>query len=487
MSLVELLQKADSVIALAGATPGENVAFFEYLTAILYAAGHVPATPEEWVRWVERRESLEPAADWLAREPDDHWDLFHPQRPLGQNAQLAPFLDQHGVGPAQIVIERAGDYNQFFDKVHLHDPDPVPPDVAFRAMLTQHVYGLGGRAMAKANWLGPQLTYQAVGRLSARIRVIAMGPTLGDTLRLNLVPGRDRRATFNYSWTDGRRARRTFRSGKKPRLPDGRADLHSFLGRSILLRPVLVGRRLMVDRVLMAAGELLDSLPPAYLQDAVLTRAGKTEGPLRPSADRAVWREAHALYAAAADRTKGADLYDRLANLDGRKVDLWTVGLISRKSAATTWVSESFPYTPGLEVDLKWAADAGSAMCEYASKALYAAAATARDEVYPNAKPADRAKQIVRFNGARELWAGGAEPFHALIDAVDQGTRPDDGPLTAFGQEIRKLAFGALRQRLASLPSSGGGMRARVQAERQLKKQLSSARCPDYLRGDADE
>ncbi|MFF8956559.1 type I-E CRISPR-associated protein Cse1/CasA [Streptomyces sp. NPDC014894] len=487
MSLVELLRNADRIPALAGSTHGENVAVFEYLTAILYASEHVPASPGEWRRWVEDRESLEPAADWLAGESDDRWDLFHPDRPLGQNAQLAPFLDEYGVGHAQIVIERAGDYNQFFDKSHLHDPDPMRPDIAFRAMLTQHTYGLGGRAMAKANWLGPQLTYQAVARLGSRIRVIAMGQTLGDTLRLNLVPGRDRRPTFNYSWTDGRRPRRTFRSGKEPRLPDGRADLHSFLGRSVLLRPVLVDGRVMVDRVLLAAGELLAPLPPTYLQDAALTRTTSYEGPLRPNADRAIWQEAHALYAAAADRTKGADLYDRLADLPDRTVNLWAVGLISRKSAASRWVSDAFPYTPGLRVDLKWASDEGSAICEYAAKALWAAAATAREAAYPSAKPKDRASQIARFNGARDMWAGAAASFHALLDSVNAGRCPDAGPLETFAREIRASTREALRSRLASLPPGERGMRARILSEAKLKTMLTAAKCPDHLRGDPDD
>src|SRR5262245_38095786 len=101
VGLIELIRDADEFTGLAGATPGENVAVLEYLMAILYASGHVPATPDAWQRWVEGRELLAPAADWLARQPDDHWDAFHPERPLAQNALLAPFIQGHGVGPAQ--------------------------------------------------------------------------------------------------------------------------------------------------------------------------------------------------------------------------------------------------------------------------------------------------------------------------------------------------------------------------------------------------
>ncbi|WP_259470941.1 type I-E CRISPR-associated protein Cse1/CasA [Streptomyces sp. 1114.5] len=488
--MVELLRSADDFTALVSSTPGEEVAVLEYLMAIMYASACVPATPGAWHRWVQEGQSLEKAAEWLEGEPADHWDLFHPERPLGQNALLAPFMAGHGVGSAQLVIERTGDYNQFFDKVHLHDPEPMPPDAAFRAMLTQHAYGLGGRAMAKADWLGPQLTYQAVGRLGTRIRVLARGRTLGDTLRLNITPcAPGDVGTFNYSWTDGRPgSRRAFRGRKVSRLPDGPADLHSFLGRSILLRPALVDGRLVVDRVLRAAGELLDPLAPVHLQDAVLVPGRKDGGPeaLRPSEDRALWRESHAVYAATfkadPELAKGTDLYDRLARVRDRRVDLTAVGLISRQATATAWVSDTFPYVPGREKQLKWAADEGSLICEFAAKALYAAAAVARDEAYPNPKPSDKASLLRRFHAEPELWAGAADHFSVLIAEVSDGIDAGEGPLADFGREIHELTWRVLRARLTSLPPGGRGMNARAKAESQLKRKLASSACPPYLK-----
>ncbi|MFE4976120.1 type I-E CRISPR-associated protein Cse1/CasA [Kitasatospora sp. NPDC056651] len=481
--LVELLRDADSFSALVGSTPGEDIAVLEYLLAVVHASGQAPGSDDEWIRRVESGdpEPLKAAAAWLEARPAEDWDLCHPERPLGQNALLAPFMDRHGVGPAQIVIERTGDYNQFFDKMHLSDPAPMPAGVAFRAMLAQHAFGLGGRAMAKADWLGPQLTYQAVGRLGARVRVVALGRTLGDALRLNLDPRHTRTGTFNYSWTDGRRSRRSFRGRKTTRKPDGPADLHSFLGRSILLRPTMDDDRIVVDRVLMAAGELLDPLDPVYLQDAVMVQEKNGEVPLRARDDRAMWREAHALYAAAAKRTKGADLYDRLAQLPARRVNLWAVGLISRQASATAWVSDVFPYVPGRETELLRAARQGSEICEYAAKALYAAAATARDHMYRNPKPGDRAAQVARFNGGPLLWAGAEAPFHALVEEVSEGTAADKGPLARFGRTIRALTEQALDTTLTS-KRANGTHEARSEAVRRLASMLNSPKCPVYLR-----
>lgn len=489
VGLVELLRCADEFTALVSSTPGEEVAVLEYLMAIMYASGCVPTTAVEWRQWVKDGHSLEKAAKWLEDKPADHWDLFHPERPLGQNALLAPFMAAHGVGSAQLVIERTGDYNQFFDKVHLHDPEPMPPDAAFRAMLTQHAYGLGGRAMAKADWLGPQLTYQAVGRLGTRIRVVARGRTLGDTLRLNVMPCKpDDTGTFNYSWTDGRPGRRTFRGRKQTRLPDGPADLHSFLGRSILLRPTLVDGKVMVDRVLRAAGELLDPLAPVHLQDAVMVtgRKGGDQEALRPNEDRALWRESHAVYAAThrddPELDKDTDLYDRLAGLRDRRVDLTAVGLISRQATATAWVSDTFPYVPMRAEQLKRASDEGSRICEYAAKALYAAAAVARDTAYPNPKPSEKTSLLKRFHAEPELWASAADHFAYLMAEVSDGAPADEGPLAEFGQEIRELTWKVLKARLTSLPPDVRGKNARAQAEQRLKKMLASPSCRPYLK-----
>lgn len=482
VSLVQALENADELTALAGATPGETVAMIEYLLALLYASGHAPRTPREWRTWVQDNESLARAAEWLRKQPDDQWNLFDPVQPLGQSVRLAPFLDEHGVGPAQIMIEQTGDYNQFFEHTHLHHPEPMPVDVAFRAMLTQMAYGLAGNAKVKPGWLGRQLFSQPVARLGGRIRVLALGRTLGETLRLNLTPtAKHDLGTLNRSWTDGR-PRRDFHGAKVTRMPDGPADAHSYLCRSVLLRPV---RRhdgtLAVDRVLMGSGEVLPALPARFLQDAVLVKSKDDRTPLKPSADRMLWQQAHALYAAVTDRNKGDDLYGRLATLPGTRVELWAVGLIARKTVPIAWVADEFPYIPGREMDFREAAEGGSAICEYVAKALWGAAETAREIVYPNPKPADIAKQRARFNAAPDMWAGADGHFHVLLDAIAEGLDPVEA-LTGFATKIKTLATEALDTRLRSLPDHGSGMQARLNARARLRERLTGRRAPHPLK-----
>ncbi|MFF3617279.1 type I-E CRISPR-associated protein Cse1/CasA [Streptomyces sp. NPDC002580] len=489
VTLVHALRHADDLLGVAGTTAGETVALLEYLLAVCYASGTFPATVDDWLDRVHDSSPLTDAADWLENRPDEHWDLFDPLEPLGQNALLAPYLDTHGAGPAQLVIEHAGDYNQFFDHHHLEHPAPLPAATAFRAMLTQHAYGPGGRArISGKETLGPTLTNLATGRLGARIRVIALGQTLGDTLRLNLTPTEETPGRFNRTWTVTPQPRREFQTKPSGRRVDGPADLHTVLGRSILMRPAVTpDGQPAVDRILMAAGELLEPLAPHHMQDAVYENTAN--GPakaIRPSASRALWREAHALYAAVADRDHGPDLYDRLARLSGRRLTLWTVGLIAKQTTAVTWVSDTFPFVPGRERDLRYAAERGCLIAEYVASSLSRAAYVAWTVTYPNPKPADKSSQIARFDAGPEHWAHTAEPFHVLLDdtAKAEGEDQVETALVEYAAVLSEAAHRFLHNRLDSLPANSRGYQAQAQAARRLENDLTGPTAPDELKGD---
>ncbi|MFD6247165.1 type I-E CRISPR-associated protein Cse1/CasA, partial [Streptomyces roseolus] len=501
LNLVELLHDADGVRAVEGGTPGEQVAVIEFLLAICYASGTCPESAAEWPAWVDRKDALRPAAEWLAKRPEDEvWDLFHPEEPLGQNALLAPFLDKHGAGPAQLVIERVGDYNQFFDHHHLEHPSPLPVAEAFRAMLTQHVYGPAGRArISGKETLGATITNLAATRLGTRIRVIALGGTLGETLRLNLAPVGGSAGTLNRTWTVGKE-RRGFAVKATPRAVDGPADLHSYLGRSVLLRPTRTGE--YVDRVLLGAGEVLE-LSDEHLQDAVyLGKKGDgTRKPLWASATRAVWREAHALYAAVDEarrsgggRNDGSTLYRRLAlfppegvapepgQRPARRVELWTVGLVAKQTTAIAWVDGTFPFAPGLEAELYEASYRGSVLAEFLAGALYKAAYAAWRVAYPNPKPTDKAHQIARFDARERHWEATRAPFELLIEETALGE--DVGAsLREYAATIATAARRFLAECLDSLPRNAQGAKARAAALRRFDDELGQQKAPAELPG----
>ncbi|MFI8194657.1 type I-E CRISPR-associated protein Cse1/CasA [Streptomyces sp. NPDC085946] len=478
LGLIEAFERADDHQGVAGRHPGETLAMLELLKAVSYAADVYPETSNEWRTWVTSRRPFTDVADWLRQQPDEQWNFFHPERPLFQNALLAPFMSQHGVGTSQIVMHHVGDYVQLFDRHHLHHGEPLTAADAFTAVITQHVCGNGGRGMIPGNLLGAALNNQAMCRAGQRVHVTALGRTLGDTLRLNLHPHDGDPGSFNYTWTD--RPRRSFTAKPAARLPDGPADLHSILGRSILTHPArLPDGSWGVDRVLMGAGDIVDLTHTSALQDAVMEKGT----PLKASAARALWREAHSLYAATTRREKGMDLYGRLATLpEGHRVTLWTIGLLARPGKLIAWVNDAFPYIPGRETALRQASEEGCSIAEYVATALDDAAYAAWRIAYPNPKPADKQNQLARFKAAGEHFAATEPLFHELLDETAEGT-PVPEALTTYATEVRANAERFLTNRLRSLPPSSQGHKASTEAREKLADILDNPRkAPTYLR-----
>ncbi|MEU9917835.1 type I-E CRISPR-associated protein Cse1/CasA [Streptomyces sp. NPDC051001] len=493
-SLCALLADADGLAALDCASPGETVAVIEHLLAICFASGTCPASDEEWRAWIVGRRDLAPAAEWLAGEPAEAWDLFHPTAPLVQNSRLAEDLCESGTGTAQLVIEHAGDYNQHFDHHHLELDNPLPAADAFRATLTQHVYGLYGRARMSGQRLGAKVTNLAAGRLTGRIRVIALGRTLGETLRLNLYPAQRPGDPLNTSWTTGPVERRTFKEKAKPRVPRSSADLHSALGRSVLLRP---GRgtqgQVVVDRVLIGAGEVLELDEQRHLQDAVFgqTTSGVRK-PLWPSPTRALWQQAHALYSAVRDDRSG--MYARLRSLPyerqgtGAPYQLWAVGLVANKTLPVAWTHGAYPYAPGMAGHLFRASRRGSDIAEHIARSLKHAAILAAETAFPAMRAADEAGQVARLDARWAFWPSAEDPFHELLDeVVERGPQDDDPvsePLITYAQALVTTARTQLLQRLDALPPNDRNHRARARAVHRFEDDMSGSRAPAELRGE---
>ncbi|MFE9976073.1 type I-E CRISPR-associated protein Cse1/CasA [Streptomyces hirsutus] len=493
-SLCALLAQADELAALDCASPGENVAVLEHLLAICFASGTCPSSDEEWRAWVVGKQDLAPAAAWLDRQPDDAWDLFHPTAPLVQNSLLAADLDESGTGTAQLVIEHAGDYNQHFDHHHLELDNPLPAADAFRATLTQHVYGPYGRARMPGKRLGAKVTNLAAGRLTGRIRVVALGQTLGETLRLNLYPPDGPGEPLNTTWTTDGIERRTFTEKAKPRVPRSSADLHSALGRSVLLRSARGPHgQSMVDRVLIGAGEILELDPERHLQDAVFSKT--TNGvrkPLWPSPSRALWQQAHALYSAVRDDRTG--MYARLRSLPyerkgtGAPYQLWAVGLLANKTLPITWTHGAYPYAPGMAAHLYRASRRGSDIAEYIAWSLKHAAIVAAETAFPAMRGADEAGQVARLDARWAFWPAAEDPFHELLDEViDRGPEDDDPvsePLIEYATGLMTTARTQMLQRLDALPPSDRNHRARARAVRLFEDAMSGDRAPAELRGE---
>ncbi|MFJ8229587.1 type I-E CRISPR-associated protein Cse1/CasA [Streptomyces sp. NPDC094448] len=503
-SLSALFARTDELAALDCASPGETIAVIEYLLAICFASGTCPSSDEDWNAWVLGRRPLARAAEWLVEQPADDWDLFHPTQPLAQNSDLAEDLCSSGTGTAQLIIEHAGDYNQHFDHHSLARHNPIPAADAFRATLTQHVYATYGRARMSGGRLGAKVTNLAAGRLTGRIRVVALGSTFGETLRLNLYPPDGPGQHLNTSWTTSSVEQRSFEEKRKPRAPRSSADLHSALGRSVLLRPARGPHgQVMVDQVLIGAGDVLDLDPARHLHDAVYgTTTNGVSKPLWPSPSRALWQQAHALYGAVNEGQGG--MYARLRSLlpyrrretqgsdqetqHGAPYHLWAVGFLANQALPFSWTQGAYPYAPGMAAHLYRASRRGSDIAEYVARTLKNAAIVAAETAFPAMRAADEAGQVARLDARYDFWPAAEDPFHELLDEVIDGGLEDDdpvsAPLVAYALKLMITARIRLLQLLDTLPPGDRYHRARSRAERLFDEAMSNDRAPAELRGE---
>lgn len=99
LNLLETFERAEDIPGLAHQSPGALIALHDLLLGLMYETGVHPRTQEQWREWVEDRHPLDEVAKVLSgSEYDGRLDLFHPERPFGQNPALLPFLGRHGYG-----------------------------------------------------------------------------------------------------------------------------------------------------------------------------------------------------------------------------------------------------------------------------------------------------------------------------------------------------------------------------------------------------
>ncbi|WP_460718083.1 type I-E CRISPR-associated protein Cse1/CasA [Nocardia heshunensis] len=487
-SLRDVFAAADSdEIIVSHPSPGAEIACYELLLAICHAAGYTPRSPREWAMWVDQYRSFDSVVEWLTTGGGRGcFDLFDAERPFGQNALLAEPLVGFGYSPVQLMLERAKNYNQFADHVHLHDSEPVSACDAFLSMITQHCYGLGGRMMTEGvvkhveHTLGYRdaFTRGAVGRLGTRVRVLALGETLGDTLRLNLSIHRSS-GTFNASWSD--RPRRPFITIRESRTMDGPADWHSILGRSVLLHGRDSGGPTpTVDRVLIGMGETVAVAEngDSYADfDTVYLGAKR----LQANVGRALWRDAHAIYSASLTPGSGEGLFGLLGNELERPVRLLAVGLAADQRGVEGWVREIFPFDPDPDrrIALKQTAEGAVELTEDAVVALNAAASEAFRYTYSACPPEQRKDLMKRFDASDYVWARAGSPFHRLLERVAAGHEPQH-ELRMHAENLREITIEALDERLRSLAPNARGWQAKVRARERLLKGLQARHFKQY-------
>jgi CRISPR system Cascade subunit CasA len=289
------LVEAHTFAALHDESPLATAMLHRLLLAILQRV-FLPKTMEDWVAlWeVEAFDATRVRAylgQWKER-----FDLFHPERPFLQVAKLAEVLKkERGSDPEPTFAWRlAMEASVYSNAAHLFEALPPEPDLApakaALALLGFLAFTYGGRINNEtASW--------AQGNVRPGAVVLVRGATLRQTLLLNLLWRREASPKDLPPWECDESATRATRA------PFGTVDQLIWQSRRVQLLGArdALGRTFVREAVTAAGarpdGDHPDPMFAYFVRDA-------EQGPvaMRIERDRAAWRDATAIFEAAASK-----------------------------------------------------------------------------------------------------------------------------------------------------------------------------------------
>jgi CRISPR system Cascade subunit CasA len=481
LGIREVLARAHDLAAVSDESPLVTAATYRMLLAIVDQA-YLPKNRAEWVAlWRAPTLPPEPLEAYFA-----HWearfDLFHAERPFLQVARLDETLKAaKGKEPERVDAWRfVMEMSNYSGHVHLLEPAPASggalsaPEAA-RALLSCLAYASGGRIQNEVDsWSGGNLRGGAV--------VLVSGNTLRETLVLNTV-SRDKREKDDVPpWQRGRAIARVERPASGP------ADVLVWPSRRILLfREQMLGQP-VVRQTLSAAGERMRSDTPDPMMAYHVRDPKKPPMAMRLDPERAVWRDASALF----DAATGREAFHRPAAVDQlhallqdgvlpRRVPLsfQLLGLSSNQAAIRFTRCESLPLPLALLTDknrlsvlkqgLALADEVGSAVDR---KALFVLCERALAPGDRSADKNDVGNLKTSLDVMPSFWAELGEAFRRWLVLVGEADDPDD-VLGAWKRTLRRAAQGAFDRACRRLGLDARSLQAVAQAQNTLNRVLA--------------
>ncbi|MET8153763.1 type I-E CRISPR-associated protein Cse1/CasA [Actinoplanes sp. NPDC049668] len=315
LSLRECLVESHRIDGLAVDTPLETVAVFRqvllpaYLDAMFGGPQGLPppADEDEWhLLWNKGRLDAARIGDYLERYAD-RFQLFGP-RPFAQVAGLATAGGD--TKPVSLLIAAAASGNNvpLFSARTEADPPSLTPAEALRALLATQCFdtaGIKSGAVGDPAVKAGKTTGNVTGPLGSLGVVVPWGQTLFETLMLHTpIQPQPFRATDRPQWrTSEHDSDDPAGPAWRSRPAQGLLDLLTWQARRIRLLPERDGDRVVIRRVVVAAGDRLSPFPqdvePHTAWKPSTTSAGQV--PVRHVAGRAAWRGLQALLAVGDD------------------------------------------------------------------------------------------------------------------------------------------------------------------------------------------
>lgn len=353
LGIADVLTRAHELAAVNDESPLVTAATYRMLLAIVDQA-YTPKNRAEWLALWNAKELPRQALEAYLERWQGRFDLFHPDRPFLQVARLDRVLkeakgkDAERISAWRFVMEMS----TYSSHVHLLEPEPeernwLDPEQAARALLSFMAYASGGRIQNEAeSWSG--------GNVRGGAAILVRGRTLRETLVLNTV-ARDKREKDDVPpWQRDREISRLERPAVGP------TDVLVWPSRRVQVFPDLVDGQIVVRQTLSAAGERMRSETPDPQMAYYERDPKKPPMAMRFDPDRAVWRDANALF----DSATGKDAFRRPAAVEqlhalvqdraipkSTRLTFDLLGLSSNQAAIRFTRFETLPLPPAVLTD----------------------------------------------------------------------------------------------------------------------------------------
>lgn len=312
VSLFDLFARASEIDSLALDDPLAAVAILRQvlLPVLLHAMG-APRTEREWIdRWQLGAPERLAIETYLGRY-DDRFDLFHPEHPFAQVANLRTAKEE--TKPISVLMPEIATGNNvpLFSGRTEADSPALSPAQAARVLLKAQCWdtaAIKSGAVGDDNVKGGKTTGNPISTVGQLGVVIPLGRNLAESLVLNtLILPQGIKVNDEPQW-----AREPRRASWETKPASGLLDLLSWQSRRIRLIPESApDGSVVIRRVVLAAGDRL-SVIPRDIEPHTAWRKVETTGsgqppvvPIRHRPGRATWQGLASLLATREPNSRG--------------------------------------------------------------------------------------------------------------------------------------------------------------------------------------
>lgn len=479
LSLSEALGKAHTLRTLHGESPLVIAALYRLLLALLHRVYEGPKSWEAWKclwdmgRWDARR------IDTYLREWHHRFDLFDPERPFYQAADLSS--EEPGTINRLVHHMASGSNATLFDH-HMETESPVlTPAQAARALVAIQAFGLGGFGMGRS--------YHVDAPCTRGIIFLVQGDTLFETLALNLLrypdealPGQGTEDCPVWEMEDP--------LNPKHSVPLGYVHYLTWQNRRILLFPEMSGQDVVVRRMQEASAPRLADGIQDPMKHYNTGNSSSGPRPLQFREGRALWRDSAALFQLDAEGSRPPRIFDWLADLvmegylDAHQTRRYmALGMSKRQQKVNFYRAERMPLPLEYLQKQELVEDLARAltMAEATANKLWGATRTlARFAIEPEADleegrepaPEEVNRLLDHWAIDRHYWNRLEIPFRRTMQRLPQER---EAALSDWQQTLRRAAWAAFEQAASDLRHDPRKLKAVVRAQNHLGVGLKEA------------